>query len=130
MHVAALIECVSLTDLVAALPKQEPVAWEYWRKIGVDDEERKVTHQPPDRVQQVELYEHRPLYAAPAALPDGKEVDDKTITELVYANFKGDLARGVLLRTVWKDSIDIDEPSYALKKFCVALLAKLGGSRE
>ena len=50
----------------------KPVAYEYRRRIGVDDDEIIITHQPPDRVQRVELYEVRPLYPE-SALTQARE---------------------------------------------------------
>ena len=52
---------------ITALRDAEPVAWEYWREVGISEEERIVTKQPPELMQQVELYQYRPLYALPAA---------------------------------------------------------------
>jgi len=48
---------------------------------------------------------------------------DEVLLKLIYEHFKDDDTRRTLLRTVWKDGIDIDEPSYSLKAFCTALLA-------
>jgi hypothetical protein len=50
-------------------------------------------------------------------------VTDERILELVYEHF-GPTAQAKLLRTVWKDSIDIEEPTYELKQFVGSILAQ------
>jgi len=63
---------------ITALRDAEPVAWEYWREVGISEEERIVTKQPPELMQQVELYQYRPLYALPAAAIEQR---DKALEE-------------------------------------------------
>ena len=63
---------------ITALRDAEPVAWEYWREVGISEEERIVTKQPPELMQQVEIYQYRPLYALPAAAIEQR---DKALEE-------------------------------------------------
>jgi hypothetical protein len=61
--------------------------------------------------------DNAPLYAEP---PAPREPTDRELLTLVRRHFRKEA--GDMLHTAWKDGIDIQEPSYALRQFVADLL--------
>lgn len=58
--------------------------------------------------------------------PESERISDDDLMKIIHASFP-EKQRAALIRTKWKDGIDIDEPSFYAWQFADAILSHMGG---